>query len=749
MFGVVTYKDPDKKIFHSYGTLVGVAAEAPVVKQESLFSGLFNGGASNYSRNEWQLIIVGVERFKILNISDDTGVTYATIKIENDLDAKISEDMVEYLRVSGKNYLKNPNFPDSLILERENYINSEKDPSNLGFYIAHFLDLSVEDKQKLLENFKLSDRTSKIISFANNLLSDDQLSREVASKMKEDIKKKIGSRGENIAIRSQNEISKLEGKVQKLLIPEESKTILTEEISRLKSMAKSHPEYNMIRNYLEVAVNLPWGVSTKDNYDLENSRVQLDKDHFGLEQVKKRVLEYIAVRGLKGDMKGTILCFTGPPGVGKTSLGKSIADAIGRKFFRISLGGVRDEAEIRGHRKTYIASMPGIFINALKRCGSDNPVILLDEIDKVGASQRGDPASALLEVLDPAQNHSFTDHFLAIPFDLSKVLFIATANRPEIIPEPLLDRMEQIEITGYSTYEKLDIAKRFLIPKQISENGIKSELFSIPDSSLNKIILSYTRESGVRQLERSIGAVCRWVAVKYSNDLKGKKISTEEVITEALVEEILGIPIFENDLAERVAMPGIALGMAWTSYGGKVLIVETSKSPGNGHLRITGKLGDVMKESVLTAISWIKGNLFELVPKSIENSKNSEGFEGIDLHIHFPAAAVPKDGPSAGITIATALVSLLSSVRVRNDTAMTGEISLIGEVLPIGGLKEKVLGAHRVGIKRIILPLANKKDLKDIPKHIASELEFITVKNIREVLGHALEKNTFTQVPKL
>lgn len=367
-------------------------------------------------------------------------------------------------------------------------------------------------------------------------------------------------------------------------------------------------------------------------------------------------------------------------------------------------------------------------------------MILLDEIDKVGATARGDPAAALLEVLDPAQNHSFTDHYLGVPFDFSKVLFIATANKPEVIPAPLMDRMEQIEITGYSTHEKLSIAKQFLLPKQITENGIPTLLLSLPDESLNKIILSYTRESGVRQLERNLGAVCRWAAVNHLSDLKGKNEQKKQLVSEELVEEILGVPIFENDLSERVAHPGVAIGMAWTAYGGKIMIVETSKSPGHGHLRITGQLGDVMKESVLTSISWIKANLAFLVPKAIEG-KPSEGFDGLDLHIHFPAAAVPKDGPSAGITITTALVSLLSGCKVRNDTSMTGEISLIGNVLPIGGVKEKVLGAHRVGIKRVILPYANRKDLRDIPEYIAKEIMFITVKKIQEVLVHAIEED--------
>lgn len=455
-------------------------------------------------------------------------------------------------------------------------------------------------------------RTNQIIGHALNTTTEDQINDEVLQKvqktMQEQTKRYKGNADSSIMgipeESSSDDIQKLQQKLDALKLPENSKKYVQGELDRLRQIRPMNPEYNMLRNYVETVVALPWNVSSQDKNDIDEAQTQLDKDHCGLEKIKKRIIEHLAVRGLKNDMKGSILCFTGPPGVGKTSLGKSIADAMGRKFHRIALGGVRDEAEIRGHRRTYIGSMPGVLVHALKSCGTNNPVILLDEIDKVGKDMiRGDPASALLEVLDPAQNHTFTDHYMSIPFDLSNVLFLATSNRIETIPAPLLDRMELIELTGYSTYEKLQIAKTFLVPKQVKENGINLENIEIPEDTLNKIILGYTREAGVRQLERQIGSVCRGVAVEYARALKEKKSMPKKVITEEIVEDILGIPIYEDDIADRLSTPGVALGLAWTAYGGKVMIVESSKSNGTGRLKITGQLGDVMKESVLTAIS--------------------------------------------------------------------------------------------------------------------------------------------------
>lgn len=610
--------------------------------------------------------------------------------------------------------------------------------------MASYLDAGVASKQELLEMFDLEARTNKLIelleaSLAVSLMQSDSVALEVERKVREAQPRPRMLLGQ-MQPQANEEMEKYQKQLDALQLSEDTKTYLQRELNRLKTMPSHHMEHNILRNYMETALSLPWSTSTADNYDLDRARSQLDSDHFGLQSVKRRIIEFLAVRGLKKDMKGFIICFHGPPGVGKTSLGKSIADSLGRKFHRISLGGVRDEAEIRGHRRTYVGALPGVFIHALRKCGSNNPVILLDEIDKVGKDMmRGDPSSALLEVLDPAQNHSFTDHYMAIPFDLSNVLFIATANHIETIAPPLLDRMEMIHITGYSTAEKLQIAKAHLAPRQIGENALTPEQLELQDETILSLINDYTREAGVRQLERVLGGVCRAVAV----DLSAHKKKTPDaqfpkrVVKPAELEGILGNSLYENDLEDRVIVPGVALGLAWTPFGGRVLVVETSKSVGTGRLRITGQLGDVMKESVLTALTWIKTHLGAVLP--LPSSHAAEGLDGLDIHIHLPAAAVPKDGPSAGVTITTALVSLITDIKVRSDTAMTGEISLKGLVLPVGGVKEKVLAAHRLGIKRIILPAKNQKDLKDLPANVTKEMTFISVTSLHEVLVQSLE----------
>ena len=529
-------------------------------------------------------------------------------------------------------------------------------------------------------------------------------------------------------------------------MPEDSKVYVQKELDRLRNLPPNNPEHNVIRTYVETVLDLPWNESTEDNYDIERAQNQLDADHYALKDAKRRIIEFIAVKGLKKDMKGSIICFQGPPGVGKTSLGKSIAESLGRKFHRISLGGVRDEAEIRGHRRTYIGAMAGVILHALKKCNSKNPVILLDEIDKVGRDVvRGDPASALLEVLDPVQNANFTDHYLSIPFDLSNVMFITTANRLDTISAPLLDRMDIIEIAGYSINEKVEIAKRNLVPRQIEENGLKLAQLEFQDETLESLSIHYTSESGVRQLERKIGAVCRNSSVKLSQHLKA---NTEESFEQIIVapddlETILGPHKFEQDIAERVDTPGIAIGLAWTQVGGKVLLVEASKSFGTGRLKITGQLGEVMRESVLTALSWIKSQLVALIPPPTTHI--TEGIDGLDLHIHFPAAAVPKDGPSAGVTITTALVSLLVETPVHPDIAMTGEVSLKGAVLPIGGVKEKVLAAHRQGMKAVILPGKNKKDLVEVPEEVQADLKFYFTTRVEENLAIAIPDFDYTK----
>ncbi len=753
IFGMLTYKNTETKEMYKIGTLVGIMAGEPIAKRRaaisssSILNNVFGLPISSYSSNEWHVFVVGVERFKLLSTSSDGDFLKATIEIVKDKNTACSEQIEKELRSKAVEYLRATTSSTYLLNERLASIEEEKDPGMVGFKMLHYLELSVTDKQALLENFDLENRTVIIIEHIKSLLSSEQVTKELDQKVRDSmtkevrnslLRKKLQVINKELYGNENDPVSQLQQKLDSLQMPEDSKLYVQSELNRLKSMPSHMPDYNVTRNYIETIVNLPWSTSTTDNYDIDAARSQLDKDHFGLEIPKKRIIEYLAVRGLRKDMKGSIICFHGPPGVGKTSLGKSIAEAMGRKFHRISLGGVRDEAEIRGHRRTYVGAIPGVFLHAMKKCGANNPVILLDEIDKVGKDTvRGDPASALLEVLDPAQNNTFTDHYLAIPFDLSKVLFICTANRIETIPAPLLDRMELINISGYTTFEKAEIAKTYLIPKQITENGIQDAHIEIPESTLNNIITKYTREAGVRQLERTIASICRYVAVELSRASKKGQELPKTLITDSLLEEILGVPIYQDDIKEKVNTHGISIGLAWTPFGGKVLYVESSKSQGTGRLKITGQLGDVMKESVLTGLSWIKAHFQSILPPPGKNA--TEGLDGFDIHVHFPSGAVPKDGPSAGITIATALVSLITESKVRNDTAMTGEISLLGNVLPVGGIKEKVIGAHRFGIRRVILPDRNRKDIKEIPDNVKNEIEFIFVRQIEEVLIQALE----------
>jgi ATP-dependent Lon protease len=487
-------------------------------------------------------------------------------------------------------------------------------------------------------------------------------------------------------------------------------------------------EHGVIRTYLEWLALLPWSVSTTDNLDLAHAREVLDADHYDIEQVKERILEFLAVRRLKPDARGSILCFVGPPGVGKTSLGRSIARALGRRFERISAGGVRDEAEIRGHRRTYVGAMPGVIIRSLRDAESNNPLFMIDEIDKMGADYRGDPASAMLEVLDPEQNATFRDHYLDVPFDLSNVMFITTANTLDTIPGPLRDRMEVIQLAGYTEEEKLEIAKRYLVPRQIERNGLKRSQASFGNPALRAIIRDYTREAGVRNLEREIGAVCRKVARQVAEGTAKPRMT----VTQPVVRELLGKPRFHSEAKRRTREPGVATGLAWTPVGGEVLFVEASAMPGKGRLTLTGQLGDVMRESGQAALSYVRAH----PPDGIDG----DWFAGHDLHLHVPAGAIPKDGPSAGVAMVTALMSLLLGRPVRDDTAMTGEVTLTGQVLPIGGLKEKALAAQRTGLRRVIAPAENEADADDIPAHLREDLEFVFVRDVAEVLDAALSR---------
>nr|XP_007990639.2 lon protease homolog 2, peroxisomal isoform X3 [Chlorocebus sabaeus] len=569
-----------------------------------------------------------------------------------------------------------------------------------------------------------------------------------------------------------DDIVMLEKKIQTSSMPEQAHKVCVKEIKRLKKMPQSMPEYALTRNYLELMVELPWNKSTTDRLDIRAARILLDNDHYAMEKLKKRVLEYLAVRQLKNNLKGPILCFVGPPGVGKTSVGRSVAKTLGREFHRIALGGVCDQSDIRGHRRTYVGSMPGRIINGLKTVGVNNPVFLLDEVDKLGKSLQGDPAAALLEVLDPEQNHNFTDHYLNVAFDLSQVLFIATANTTATIPAALLDRMEIIQVPGYTQEEKIEIAHRHLIPKQLEQHGLTPQQIQIPQVTTLDIITRYTKEAGVRSLDRKLGAICRAVAVKVAEGqhkeakLDRSDVTEREGCREHILEDekpesisdttdlalppempilidfhalkdILGPPMYEMEVSQRLSQPGVAIGLAWTPLGGEIMFVEASRMDGEGQLTLTGQLGDVMKESAHLAISWLRSNAKKY---QLTNAFGSfDLLDNTDIHLHFPAGAVTKDGPSAGVTIVTCLASLFSGRLVRSDVAMTGEITLRGLVLPVGGIKDKVLAAHRAGLKQVIIPRRNEKDLEGIPGNVRQDLSFVTASCLDEVLNAAFD----------
>jgi ATP-dependent Lon protease len=601
---------------------------------------------------------------------------------------------------------------------------------------AAIMSAPVGEKQRILETLNVKERLQKVHIQLNKIVQR----LEIGSKIQSDVQEEISKSQREYYLRQQMkaiqkelgeddegvEIKEFRDRIEKAELPDEVRKIVEKELNRLSKMHSSSAEYTVARTYIDWLLEMPWSVSTEDNLNIDDAEQVLNRDHYGLEKVKNRILEYLSVRKLKNDMRGPILCFIGPPGVGKTSLGKSIADALGRKFVRMSLGGIRDEAEIRGHRRTYIGALPGRIIQGIKKAGSNNPVFMLDEIDKLGMDFRGDPSSALLEVLDPEQNHSFSDHYLEVPFDLSKVLFIATGNMLDPIPAPLRDRMEIIQIPSYVEEEKLRIATDFLIPKQLREHGLNERHVSFEDDAIRKIITEYTREAGVRSLERRIADVCRGIAKEVARGSKKKHSIKPDTIP-----EFLGPQKHFIDVAERVTRPGVATGLAWTPVGGDILFIEATGMRGKGQLILTGQLGDVMKESAQAALSYISSIADSLGITPDFRSRT-------DIHIHVPAGATPKDGPSAGVTILTALVSLLTGKSVRNDLAMTGEITLRGLVLPVGGIKEKVLAAHRAGVKSVILPERNKGDLYEIPDHIKNALTFYFVREMNDVLRIAL-----------
>jgi ATP-dependent Lon protease len=619
-------------------------------------------------------------------------------------------------------------------------IQSIQSPSMLADMIATYLDATPNEKQEILETIDIAARMDRVSRILAHRLEVLRLSHEIGRETQASIETRNREallREQMAAIQRQlgegdegkaAEIAELGEAIAKAKMPKEVDDQARKELRRLQRMPEAAGEYGMVRTYLDWLIELPWTVPDGSDIDISAARQILDEDHFGLEKIKRRIVEYLAVRKLAPNGKAPILCFVGPPGVGKTSLGQSIARAMNRKFVRVSLGGVHDEAEIRGHRRTYIGALPGNIIQAIRKAGARDCVMMLDEIDKLGSGVQGDPGSALLEVLDPEQNNSFRDNYLAVPFDLSRVAFIATANMMDTIPGPLRDRMEVISLAGYTANEKLEIARRYLVARQLTANGLQPGQVMLSDDTLRAIIHNYTREAGVRSLERQIGQVLRHVAVRIA---EGQSGSVSVAVGD--LAPILGAPIFEDEIAMRTSMPGVATGLAWTPVGGDILFIEAAASPGGGRLILTGQLGDVMKESAQAALSIVKSRAQAL---GIEPGR----FEKTDIHVHVPAGATPKDGPSAGVAMFTALVSLMTDRTVRSDTAMTGEISLRGLVLPVGGIKEKVIAAQRAGIKRVMLPARNKKDLEDIPEEVRQKLEFIWLERLDDAISSALEE---------
>ena len=627
-------------------------------------------------------------------------------------------------------------------------VNAIEDPSRLADAIVVQLNIKLEDKQDILETLNPQERLEKILGHMKSEIEILQVEKRIRNRVKKQMEKTQKEYYLNEQMRAiqkelgekddfRNEIQELEDKLKSKDMPDEARDKTEKEIRKLKMMSPMSAEATVVRNYVDWMLALPWNEVSDDEIDIEKARQTLEDDHYGLEKIKERILEYLAVQKLVGKMKGPILCLVGPPGVGKTSLGKSVARATGRKFVRVALGGVRDEAEIRGHRRTYIGALPGKIIQSLKKAGTSNPVFLLDEIDKMSTDFRGDPSSALLEVLDPEQNDTFNDHYLDSDYDLSKVMFITTANMLHTIPQPLMDRMELLRLSGYTELEKLAIAKKYLLEKQLTENGLTVENINIPDDVILEVIRRYTRESGVRNLEREIATICRKAAVEVVE--KGKETKVDLDLD--LLRRFLGQPRYRYGKQEEDNQVGTTTGLAWTEKGGELLLIETTILPGRGRLQITGKLGDVMQESARAALSYVRSRAEMLgLPRHF--------YDKIDIHVHVPEGAIPKDGPSAGITMATSLVSALTGIPVDKNVAMTGEITLRGNVLPIGGLKEKALAAHRGGIKKIIIPKENENDIEDIPHTVRNDLEFVPATHVDQVLFEALNGGTASDFDK-
>lgn len=713
-------EDPDHSDLYQVGTVVKILKMVKV------------------PGNKLNVIIQGLARARVKEWVDEDGHLHARLEtFSPPQTGREAEALMGTLRELAQKIIDlSPQIP----AEASFLVRSIDEPGVLADIVASNLNIPPDEKQDLLETFDIKERMEKVVALLNKEIQVLELSNKIQTEVKGEmdkaqreyflreqlkaIQKELGEVDER-----HEEFEEIKRSIKRAKMPKDVEEVAFKELKRMSRMSPGAAEYTVSRTYIDWLCDLPWSITSKDRLDVTEAERILDADHYGLDKVKQRILEFLAVRKLKADMKGPILCLVGPPGVGKTSLAKSVARALGRKMHRIALGGVRDEAEIRGHRRTYIGSMPGKIIKGLKKAGTKNPVFVLDEIDKLGADYRGDPSSALLEVLDPEQNDTFSDHYLDVTFDLSNVLFIATANIPDTIPGPLRDRMEVIRIAGYTHQEKVQIANRYLWPEALEDHGLTEEMVTLEAEAINKLIEAYTRESGVRSLKRELAAVCRWCA----REIASGKREAPVVVDAAMVEEIRGPIHFFKEVAERTSVPGVATGLAWTSVGGEILFVEATKMKGKGNLTLTGSLGDVMKESVSVARSFIKASADEI-------GVDEEDFSTLDLHVHVPSGAIPKDGPSAGITMITAITSLLTGLKVDPKVAMTGEITLRGAVLPVGGIKEKVLAAHRAGIKTVLMCEKNRKDLTEVPEEIQNDLDFQFVERMQDVLEITLGK---------
>lgn len=726
IIGTVTSKSTDPKTRYTSNDLYTVGSSAVILKMAKV------------EEDKAQLLLQGLKRFKITDYTSDKPYFQARV---SELDSLYTKDKeTEALMANLVNQYQrivelSPGLPPEIV----SMAKSLEEPDILADMITSTINSTTPEKQNILETLDVKERLNKVTKMVNYQLEILEMGNKIQTQVKGDMDKQQRDyylRQQLKAIREELgetddtnvEIEEYRTKIAEKNLPKMVQKEAERELGRLSRMHPSSAEYSVVLTYLDWITELPWNEGSEDNLDLAKAQKILDADHYGLDKAKKRILEYLAVRKLNPDIKGPILCLAGPPGTGKTSLGHSVANALGRKFIRIALGGIRDEAEIRGHRRTYVGALPGRIIQGIRRAGSNNPVFMLDEIDKVGSDFRGDPSSALLEVLDPEQNFSFEDHYLDVPFDLSQVMFITTANILDTIPPALRDRMEVLRLAGYTMEEKSKIASRYLIPRQREANGLKSDHITFTKGAINQIISGYTREAGLRNLEREIGNVCRGVAASIA---KGEKESVN--INTKNISKYLGPIKITNELKKRVATPGVVMGLAWTEAGGDILFIEATTMRGNGRLTLTGQLGDVMKESATAALSYIRSNAVSL---GIED----DYFQNHDMHIHVPAGAIPKDGPSAGVTMLTAIASVLTGATTHKDLAMTGEITLRGQVMPVGGIKEKVLAAHRSGIKTIIMPALCEKDLIDVPKKVKNAIQFHFVNNMKDVLKIALNK---------